>query len=211
MLPIENNKHHNFEWRGQGRAVDSFALWSYPIWVQCLNNFVADCVYQDLRQTHHDWPVIKAIADFPSRLKGYSTLISSNLLSPLGPQNKDIGSASQTLLTRIRLCLWRGLSVTCSNIFTVCLRNLLAACTLGIIMDAHCSGGFLYIHVSAKYKSHKRKVKRKKKCQDLVKLCVSRWGRGAVVVQKRHLCDWWVSWMLDEVKHETMLASGLHH
>ena len=57
-------------------------------------------------------------------------------------------------------------------------------------MDAHCSGGFLYIHVSAKYKSHKRKVKRKKKCQDLVKLCVSRWGRGAVVVQKRHLCDW---------------------
>jgi len=38
----------------------------------------------------------------------------------------------------------------------------MAACTLGIIVDAHCSGGFLYIHVSAKSKSHKRKVKRKK-------------------------------------------------
>ena len=38
-LPIENNKLPNFEWRGQGRAR---ILWSYPIWVQCLNNFVAD-------------------------------------------------------------------------------------------------------------------------------------------------------------------------
>ena len=28
---------------GQGRGVDSFHLLSYPIWVQCLNNFVADC------------------------------------------------------------------------------------------------------------------------------------------------------------------------
>ena len=25
-LPIENNKHPNFEWRGQGRSVDSFVL-----------------------------------------------------------------------------------------------------------------------------------------------------------------------------------------
>ena len=40
---IENNKHQNFEWRGQGRAVVYFVLCSYPIWVQCLNNFVADC------------------------------------------------------------------------------------------------------------------------------------------------------------------------
>ena len=34
-LPKENSKHPNFEWRGQGRGADSF--------VQCLNNFVADC------------------------------------------------------------------------------------------------------------------------------------------------------------------------
>ena len=42
-LPTENNQHPNFERRGQGRGEDSFVLWSYPIWVQCLNNFDADC------------------------------------------------------------------------------------------------------------------------------------------------------------------------
>ena len=42
-IPLENNKHLNFEWRGQGRGVDSFVLRSYPISVQSLNNFVADC------------------------------------------------------------------------------------------------------------------------------------------------------------------------
>ena len=40
-LPLENNKHPNFEWRGQGRGVDSYVLRSYSIWVQCLNNFSA--------------------------------------------------------------------------------------------------------------------------------------------------------------------------
>ena len=29
-LPIKNNKHRNFEWRGQGRGADSFVLRSYP-------------------------------------------------------------------------------------------------------------------------------------------------------------------------------------
>ena len=38
-LPIENNKHPNFEWRGQGKSVDSFVLRSY-----LLNNLVADCL-----------------------------------------------------------------------------------------------------------------------------------------------------------------------
>ena len=42
-LPLENKKHSNFEWRGQERGVDSYVLCSYPISVQCLNNFVADC------------------------------------------------------------------------------------------------------------------------------------------------------------------------
>ena len=45
-LPTENNKHPNFKWRGQGRGADSFLLWGYPIWVPCLNNFVADCGYE---------------------------------------------------------------------------------------------------------------------------------------------------------------------
>ena len=45
LLIIENNKKPQLwtmPWGG-GRGVDSFVLWSYPIWVQCLNNFVPDC------------------------------------------------------------------------------------------------------------------------------------------------------------------------
>ena len=36
---------------GTGMSFDSFVLWSYPIWVQCINNFVADCSYYCLSQT----------------------------------------------------------------------------------------------------------------------------------------------------------------
>ena len=32
------------EGRGGGGGGDSYVLWSYPIWVQCLKNFVADCL-----------------------------------------------------------------------------------------------------------------------------------------------------------------------
>ena len=45
-LPLENNKHPNFERRGQGQGVDSYILWSYPICLHCLNNFVADCSFK---------------------------------------------------------------------------------------------------------------------------------------------------------------------
>ena len=38
---FRNNKPPNFEWRRQGRGVDYFVLWSYPIWVQCLNDLSA--------------------------------------------------------------------------------------------------------------------------------------------------------------------------
>ena len=57
-------------------------------------------------------------------------------------------------------------------------------------MDAHCSGGFLYVHVSAKCKSHKRMVKRKKNAKTGSNCVYQGGGGGAVVVQKRHLCDW---------------------
>ena len=53
-LLIENNKHANFEWRGQGRGADSFVFWSYPIWVQCLNNFVADLGFR--KKEMHSFP-----------------------------------------------------------------------------------------------------------------------------------------------------------
>ena len=52
----------------------------------------------------HDWPVKKVIADLPITIKGNSKRSSGNLLSPLGAQDKDIGAASQTLLTKVKLC-----------------------------------------------------------------------------------------------------------
>ena len=45
-------------------------------------------------------------------------------------------------------------------------------------MDAHCSGGFLYIHVSAKCKSHKRRIKRIKKNAKTWSDCVYQGGGG---------------------------------
>ena len=57
-------------------------------------------VYWDL-STCHDWPVKKAIVDLPTRLKGNSKRISSNSLIPQGTQVKDIGTASQMLLTGV--------------------------------------------------------------------------------------------------------------
>ena len=57
--------------------------------------------YQDL-STRHDCPVKKAIVDLPIGLKGNSKHISH---TSLRTQNKDISTASQTLLTRVKLCL----------------------------------------------------------------------------------------------------------
>ena len=67
-------------------------------------------MYQDL-STRHDWPVKKAIVDFPIKLKGNSKRTSGNLLSLLGAQNKDVVAASQTLLTEVRLRLLRRLGI----------------------------------------------------------------------------------------------------
>ena len=61
-------------------------------------------MYQD-STTHHDWPVKRAIVDLPIRLKGNWKPTSGNLLSLLRAQNKDLGTASQMLLTRVRLWL----------------------------------------------------------------------------------------------------------
>ena len=67
-------------------------------------------VYQDL-STRHDWIVKKAIVDLPIRLKGNLKRISGKLLSPLGAENNDVGAASQTLLTGVRLRLRRRLNI----------------------------------------------------------------------------------------------------
>jgi len=51
--------------------------------------------------------------DLPIKVKGNSKCSSSNLFSPLGAQNKDIGAALQTLLTEVKLRLRRRLFVVC--------------------------------------------------------------------------------------------------
>ena len=65
-------------------------------------------VYQDLCM-RHDWSIKNPIVDLPIRLKGNTKRTSGFLLSPLGSENKDIGAASQTLLTEVKLRLRRRL------------------------------------------------------------------------------------------------------
>ena len=50
----------------------------------------------------YDWPFKKRIVNLPINLKGKSKRISGN--------SGNIGAVSQTLLTRVRLWLWRRLS-----------------------------------------------------------------------------------------------------
>ena len=51
----------------------------------------------------HDWPVSNS--RFANQVEGNSKRISGNSLSPLGAQNEDIGAASRTLLTQVKLRL----------------------------------------------------------------------------------------------------------
>ena len=59
-------------------------------------------VYQDLSK-RRDWPASNAIVDLPIRLKGNSKRDSDNSLSLLEAKNKDLGAASQTLPTGVKL------------------------------------------------------------------------------------------------------------
>ena len=61
-------------------------------------------MYQDLSMCH-DWPFKTAIVVFPIRLEGILKPTSSNLLSLMEAQNKDLGTASQRLLIRVTLHL----------------------------------------------------------------------------------------------------------
>ena len=47
------------------------------------------------------WPVKKTIVKLQTRMKGNLKHTSGNSVSLSGPQNKDIGTASQTLLTKL--------------------------------------------------------------------------------------------------------------
>ena len=59
----------------------------------------------------YDWLVKKDTIDWPIRVKGNSKRTSDNLLSPLEAQNRDLGTASQMLLTEVQLHLQCRLGV----------------------------------------------------------------------------------------------------
>ena len=59
-------------------------------------------MYWDL-STCHDWPVKKAIVDLPIRMKEIQN--APPVIPLLGADNKDLGAASQTLLTEVKLLL----------------------------------------------------------------------------------------------------------
>ena len=58
----------------------------------------------ELKEIQNAFPVIHLVRSGPIRIKENSKRISGNSFSPLGPQNKYIGAASQTLLTGLK---WR--------------------------------------------------------------------------------------------------------
>ena len=66
-------------------------------------------MYQDL-STRHGWPAKKSYRQFASQVEVVnSKCISSNALNSLRTQNKDLGTASQTLLTKVKLFLQQRL------------------------------------------------------------------------------------------------------
>ena len=74
-------------------------------------------MHQNL-SARHDWPVKKAIIDWPIRMKRNSKRTSGNWLSPLGAQNINHGAASQTLLTEVKFRLRRRLDTECNRALT---------------------------------------------------------------------------------------------
>ena len=56
-------------------------------------------MYQDL-SICFGWPVKKSIVDLPIRMKGNTKYTSGNLVSLLVSQNKDIGTALQTITNK---------------------------------------------------------------------------------------------------------------
>ena len=80
-------------------------LWLSPSAKQHQNPcFGSPPVYKDLSTCLLEIGLLKAIVDLSIKMKGkYSKQTSSNLLSPLGLQKKDITPASKPLLTKVKL------------------------------------------------------------------------------------------------------------
>ena len=64
--------------------------------------------------------LLKSMVDLLMRIKGNSKRTPGDSFSPFGAENKDLGAASQTLLTKFRLRLQRRLlfiSVNLNSVF----------------------------------------------------------------------------------------------
>ena len=93
-------------------STDETKLWLSPSAKQRQNpcsGFPPVC--QDL-STRHDWLVENAIVDLPIRLRGNSKLTFGNSLSLQGARSKNIGAASQTLITGVKVRLWHRPTAT---------------------------------------------------------------------------------------------------
>ena len=65
--------------------------------------------YLSLTIGHRFWRTLRGLVDLPIRMKWNSKCISGNSLNPLEAQNKELGAASQMLLTEAELRLRRRL------------------------------------------------------------------------------------------------------
>ena len=70
-----------------------------------VNGRIANVRLRNSAEILVDWPFKKAIVNLSIRRKGDLKRTTGNSLSPLVNQNKDIGAASQTLLTEVKLRL----------------------------------------------------------------------------------------------------------
>ena len=74
-------------------------------------------MHQNL-STRHDWPVKKAIVDWPIRMKGNTKRTSGTSLNPLEARNKNHSAALQTLLNKVKFRLGRRLDKECNHALT---------------------------------------------------------------------------------------------
>ena len=95
-LSSENNKHSNFEWRGQGRDVDFFVLSSYPIWGQCLNDNILAAILDKNLQPNDQFPG-----------KRYPILDSNSLISIPYPRPNCFKTISFTAAHTYLVHIWQ--------------------------------------------------------------------------------------------------------
>ena len=107
---------------------------------------------------HRFWRTLKGLVDLPIRIKGNSKRISGNSLNPLEAQNKELGVASQTLLTEAELSLRRRLPLVPNYDFSFGINEYLLA--------------DIWINLFSS-------------CRSLIRRSIFPWNRAATLVEPR--------------------------